>query len=124
MPGAATQSVTFRLANSAGLQLSGKVLLPYKLALVAGILYSSATDLLELGPAAWIEADQTTSDTYVQGPVKKNGLSNSSFYFPVGKSGFQRWLYLRAATGTFTVEYVRADPSLLSSKLGPGLDHL
>ncbi|MFM7840222.1 MAG: hypothetical protein ACKO6K_11700, partial [Chitinophagaceae bacterium] len=124
MPGSATQSVTFRLANPAGVQLNGKVILSYKLVLVSGLLFTSATDLLELAPAAWIEADPSTSGTYVEGPVKKNGLSNSSFYFPVGKSGFQRWLYLRSATGTFTVEYVRADPKLLSSKLAPGLDHL
>jgi len=64
-------------------------------------------------------------DSFVEGPVKKLGLNNSSFAFPVGEGNKLRPLLLQEASGDFTVNYIRSDPYLdISSAMGPGVHHI
>jgi hypothetical protein len=105
------------------LWLKAPVSLPYKLKLKSGRILTSQ-GLITLQPGCTIEADSLAVNTFIDGPLKKDGLSNQPFLFPVGKSGTMRWVQLNNATGNFTVEYFRSDPKLLSSINGPGIDHI
>jgi hypothetical protein len=97
--------------------------LPYKFQLKKGRVLTSQ-GLITLQPACTIEADTLAADSFVDGPLKKDGLNNQPFLFPVGKSGTMRWLQLKNATGSFTVEYFRSNPMSLSNIKGSGIDHI
>lgn len=97
--------------------------LPYKLQLRNGRVLTSQ-GLITLQAACTIDADSLAEDCFIEGPLKKDGLNNQSFLFPVGKSGIMRWVQLKNATGNFTVEYFRSDPETLSSVNGSGLHHI
>jgi hypothetical protein len=99
------------------------VSLPYKLQLKNGRVLTSQ-GLITLQAACAIEADTLATNSFIDGPLKKDGLNNQPFLFPVGKSGTMRWAQLRNATGNFTVEYFRSDPETLSSINGPGIHHV
>lgn len=99
------------------------VSLPYKLVLRNGRVLTSQ-GLITLQPGCTIEADTLAGSSFIDGPLKKDGLSNQSFLFPVGKSGTMRWIQLVNASGNFTVEYFRSDPSLLSNSTGSGIHHV
>jgi hypothetical protein len=61
----------------------------------------------------------------VNGPVRKEGLINKDrFLFPVGKNNMHRWLELKNVTGSYTVEYIRANPHSLSLATATGIDHI
>src|SRR5690349_16824908 len=74
------------------------VSLPYKLQLKNGRVLTSQ-GLITLAAACSIEADSLQENSFIDGPIKKDGLINQSFLFPVGKSGAMRWLQLKNATG-------------------------
>jgi hypothetical protein len=105
------------------LWLKAPVSLPYKLALRNGRILTSQ-GLITLQPASTIEADSLAANSFIEGPLKKDGLNNQSFLFPVGKSGMMRWVQLKNATGSFTVEYFRNDPKSLSTNTGTGIHHI
>ncbi|HSZ87425.1 MAG TPA: hypothetical protein VK787_15435 [Puia sp.] len=75
---------------------------------------------------ATISADSTTANTsYIDGPLRKEGLSSSSnFLFPVGKNGKMYWLELKNATGNFNVELLKSSPRDLSTNYASGIDHV
>ncbi|HUQ66797.1 MAG TPA: T9SS type A sorting domain-containing protein [Flavitalea sp.] len=133
MNGTGLQVVTFKgtISNQVALvkDAIGTVLckspvsLPYKLGLKNGKIVTTQ-GLITLQPPCIIEADTLALNTFIDGPLKKDGMSNQSFLFPVGKSGAMRWLYLTNATGNFTVEYLRTDPRTLSSTNGSGIAHI
>ncbi len=126
MAGTLLNQVGFRLNNAAGASLSLPLLLPYTIELLRGTLHSSAQAMLVLDTRSVVIADSSNlSGSYIDGPVRKLGLDNAGhFLFPVGKSGFQRWLELKSITGNYTVEYHRADPHTLGAGFGSGLDHI
>ena len=97
--------------------------LPYRLQLKSGRILTSQ-GLITLQPACIIQADSLATTAFIEGPLKKDGLNNQSFLFPVGKSGTMRWVQLNNATGSFTVEYFRGDPVALSSVNGSGIHHI
>ena len=99
------------------------VSIPYKLKLKNGKIVTNP-GLITLQSACTLEADTLSTSSFIDGPLKKEGLSNQSFLFPVGKSGSLRWLQLENATGNFTVEYIKTDPKTLSNSKGPGIDHI
>lgn len=125
MHGTWLNQVAFVKTGQGALSLKSDLNLPYKLILKAGRIVSTEADLLTLQSACTIEADSLAEDTYIEGPLKKDGLNNSSFLFPVGADGKLRWLKLEQATGTyFIIYYFKNDPNTLSTGLGTGLHHL
>jgi hypothetical protein len=97
--------------------------LPFRLQLKNGRVLTSQ-GLITLQAACTIQADTLAANSFIEGPLKKDGLNNQSFLFPVGKSGTMRWVQLNNATGNFTVEYFRSDPNALSNVNGAGIDHI
>lgn len=97
--------------------------LPYKLRLKNGRIVTTP-GLITLQSSCTIEADTLSMGSFIDGPLKKDGLSNQPFLFPIGKSGAMRWIQLENATGNFTVEYMKTDPKTLSNSKGPGIDHI
>lgn len=98
------------------------VSLPYKLELRKGRMVTTH-GLITLMQGSTISADTLSDRSYVEGPLKKEGLVNQSFLFPVGELGRMRWLQLKNATGNFTVTYFRNDPHTLNVSTGNGIDH-
>lgn len=104
--------------------LKTPVSLPYKLSLKEGRIVTTDAWSLTLQSACTIEADTLAGTGFVDGPLIKQGLSNSGFLFPVGKSNQMRWIRLENATGNFTVEYFNSNPVSISGNLGSGLHHI
>ncbi|MBN8785961.1 MAG: T9SS type A sorting domain-containing protein [Terrimonas sp.] len=85
-----------------------------------GIIQSGLHDYFNL-PYANIGSDLS----YIEGPVRKIGLSGSDFVFPVGINGKLRPAAVRNATGNFTVEFIRGDPYLnIGNTIGTGIHHI
>lgn len=116
-------SVTLRIKNTAGIVLQSPVSLPYKLELIAGKINTSLTNLLTLKTGCMIQYDSLSNNSFVNGPMRKEGLSAGYFLFPVGKDNMMRWLSLRNATGNFIVEYVKSNPHLVSQQCAAGIHH-
>ncbi len=118
-------SITVRINNPGGATLLNSLNLPYRLELVQGRLTSSAANLLTLQAGCSIIADSMNQSAFVNGPLRKLGLSTTAnFLFPVGKGITQRWLGLKNATGDFTIEFFKIDPHSLSIALGAGIHHI
>jgi hypothetical protein len=123
--GAITGSVAVKLNNPAGIVLQDTLALPYKLTLLRGKLTTSAIGLLTLQSGCTIVADSLSNNSFVNGPMRKEGLSTTSqFLLPVGKGNTLRWLSLMQATGSYTVEFFRANPRLMSSTYGTDIHHI
>jgi hypothetical protein len=122
--GTISNSVNFRINNPAGITLLTNASLPYKLDLVNGIVNTNSF-LLTLLSACSIAADSTSNKSFINGRLRKEGLSAvSHFLFPVGKGIVQRWLELKNATGNYTIEFFKSSPQLLSNATGTGIDHI
>lgn len=122
--GSIQNSVALVKKGSGMTLLKAPVSLPFKLVLKEGVLVSSDTWLLTLQPSCSVEADTLGGISFVEGPLKKQGLSNSGFLFPVGRGARMRWMRLENATGDFTVEYLKTSPATLGTSLGNGLHHI
>lgn len=119
-----TNSVGFSINNNAGIVLLASLSLPYKLSLMNGIVYANSF-LVTLLTGCSLLADSTASNSFINGPLRKEGLSATShFMFPVGKGISQRWLALKDVTGNFTVEFIKSNPAALASGTGPGINHI
>jgi hypothetical protein len=122
--GVLVDSIAVAIANVTGVSLQQPLRCSYQLQLLAGQLHSSTTNLLSLSPKATMVVDSTLVDCFIDGPVKKEGLANNYFLFPVGKNGHQRWMALRNATGDIVVEYHAATALNIGGSLGAGIDHV
>jgi hypothetical protein len=116
--------VAFVKNGTGSARLMSHLSLPYQLTLKSGVIISSSSAMLMLLPECSIIADSLSTTTYIDGPLRKMGLSNGNFLFPVGKRNQLRWIQLKDATGDFTVEYVHSDPSNISHMLGGGISHI
>jgi hypothetical protein len=124
LQGALNNDVGFVMHNPAGVDLLDNLSLPYLLDLENGILNTNSF-LLTLQSNCTVSADSTTSRSFVNGRLRKEGLvAADRFLFPVGKDNLQRWLELKKVTGNYTVTFYRENPRLVSAILGPGLDHI
>lgn len=120
-----TNSVALKINNAAGIVLQTPLSLPYQLELTAGQVSTSSTNLLTLQAACTVKADTLTSASFINGPLKKEGLmAQDQFLFPVGKGNVQRWLSLTHVTGNYTVEFFRVSPKLMSSTFHSNLHHI
>jgi hypothetical protein len=125
MAGKILNQVGFRMNNPAGSGLLLPLDIPWELELKQGAITSSdsAMLILDSGSVMIIDSARLTG-VYVDGPLRKLGLNQDHFLFPVGKNGNLRWLELKEATGNYTVEYFRDNPNLLGNQVGIGLDHI
>lgn len=122
--GSIENSIGFKVNNISS-TLSYPLSLPYALQLTKGVIQTSAVNLLTLQAGCNMVADTILGDSYIEGPVRKEGLvSNEHFLFPVGKNRMQRWVALKSATGTFTVEYFNANPNGIGTQLPVSLHHI
>ena len=122
--GSVINDVNFSISGNAATLLSS-LSLPYKLKLAKGILSTSDANLLILLPGCGIECDSSSSISFIDGPLRKEGLSATDhFLFPVGKDLTQRWLALKNVTGNFTVKFHKENPGLLSNIYGLGINHI
>jgi hypothetical protein len=136
--GGGTGSISFDniTVNNTGTTLLRPVVVSGTLSLQSGKIITSSTSLLTLSSTAVIQScmhnysnlpytDIGCDISYIEGPVKKMGLSAEDFIFPVGVNGKLRPAAVRNATGDFTAEFVRGDPYLdLGSAIGAGLHHI
>lgn len=86
------------------------IYIKYNLHFLFGVIKTDSTRLLVFNNGAGI--DQTSSASYVDGPVRKIG--NQSFVFPVGDSIYQSVLSISAPqnpSDTFTVRYFKRNPA-------------
>jgi hypothetical protein len=118
-------SVVIKMNNTAGATLTSPWSLPFKLNLVNGKITTSAVNILRLLPGCSIAVDSTSNNSFIDGPLRKEGLSNTTrFIFPVGKHGVLRWLQLKNATGHFNVEYFDNNPQAVSNSYGAGISQI
>jgi hypothetical protein len=109
--GAIAGNITLRINNPAGISLDSPLRLPYNLNLVNGRVITSNANLLTLADNAVCSG--ATANSFIEGPLKKEG--DDDFTFPVGKGQIYAPVKLVAAsaastTDQFTVEYIRNNP--------------
>jgi hypothetical protein len=112
------------IIESAECRLQTPVRLPYVLKLVAGQIHTTDTSLMILSAVCSMIVDSTAGNSFINGPVLKEGLAGEHFLFPVGKGVNRRWLGLRNITGDVRVEFMKENPQLVANKLGTGLHHI
>ncbi|MFL5744498.1 MAG: hypothetical protein ACJ751_07530, partial [Niastella sp.] len=118
-------NVAVKINNAAGATLTSPWSLPYKLSLVNGKITTSAVDLLRLLPGCSMVADSTSENSFIDGPLRKEGLSGvAGFLFPVGKNRIMRWLELKNVSGNFNVEFFDSNPVQISNTYGSGIVQL
>lgn len=118
-------SVTFKVNNAAGIVLQTPLSLPYQLELTAGQVTTTPATLLTLQENCTVKADSLSSGSFINGPLKKQGLmGHHQFLFPVGQGNTHRWLSLTHVTGNYTVAFFRANPRQMSSTYQANLHHI
>lgn len=137
--GGGTGSITIKnlTVNNTVTQLDRNLTITGTLGLQQGIIHTHSTALLTLDAGANIQScthDYTYLNMYtnmgcdnshVEGPIKKSGLSNTDFAFPIGANSKLRPVILKNATGDFTAEFKNNDPYLdIGSSLGAGIHHI
>lgn len=136
--GGGTGTITIKnlTVNNTLTELNRHITVTDTLNLMHGIIRSSPSSLLTLAPTSQITSclhDYSNlnythigcDNSYIEGPVQKSDLNNEDFPFPVGLHGKLRPIFLRNATGSFTVTYQSSDPYLnLGSATGDGIHHI
>ena len=135
--GGGTGTITFQhfTVNNSTTTLQRDLTVTGTLNLTGGKIISSASALLVFSATGSIQScthdyfnlpytNIGCDNAYVEGPVKKLGLLNSDFNFPIGVNGKLRPAFLKTASGDFTVEFIRGDPYLLSNVMGVGIHHI
>ena len=121
--GSLLNDVSFKIDNSAGVLLKHSFTLQYNLELKKGII-TTGENTLTLAAGCLLVRPANPKNSFVNGRLKKEGLLNEDFVFPVGKDGILRWMALKKATGNFSIEFFKSDPRLLESNLSTGLAHI
>jgi hypothetical protein len=118
-------SVAIKMNNAAGATLTSSWSLPYKLSLASGKITTSAVNILRLLAGCGIVVDSLSDNSFIDGPLRKEGLSAAShFLFPVGKGAIMRWLALKNTNGHFNVEFFNSNPQQISNTYGSGINHI
>ena len=110
--------------GTGSIRLTRDLRVPFHLVLKKGKIITDGDRRLILEKNCSLEVDSLSDDCYVIGPVKKEGMDNSDFLFPVGGSNGMRLLALNAATGDFIVEYFPGDPRAIQKNMGNGMHHI
>lgn len=109
--------------TSGSVTLSQPITVNGQLTLTAGRLNTTSTNLLTVGVTG--STTSPTSSSFVNGPMAKTG--NTAFTFPVGKAGAgYRTIGISApsVSSTFTAEFFKSDPRVISTTLGTGLTQI
>lgn len=136
--GSGTGSITLQhlTFNNSSTTLARDITVTGVMNMVSGKLNTSSGAVLILTATASLQSclhDYFTlpytnigcDNSYIDGPVRKLGLNNEDFAFPIGVNGKLRPAFLRNATGDFTVQFVRGDPYLdISTNMGAGIHHI
>lgn len=123
--GTIKDSIAIKMNNAAGATLSSPWSLPYKLSLAKGNIITSAVNILRLLVGCSIVVDSLSDNSFIDGPLRKEGLSAAThFLFPVGKGAIMRWLALKNANGHFNVEFFNSDPQQVSNTYGSGINQI
>ncbi|MBO9573910.1 MAG: T9SS type A sorting domain-containing protein, partial [Chitinophagaceae bacterium] len=122
--GQINNQVIFARNSVSNARLLSSLSLPYILQLTKGNIISTEDNLLIIQSGCSIKVDSLSDLSFIDGPLKKLGLANSEFLFPIGTSGKMRWASLSAATGNYTVEYNRSNPRIISNSYASGIDHI
>lgn len=118
-------TVIIKMDNAAGATLTSSWSLPYKLNLVKGKITTSAANILKLPAGCSIVVDSLSNNSFIDGPLRKEGLSAATqFLFPVGKGSILRWVALKNASGNFNVEFFNSNPKQLSNTYGSGIKQI
>lgn len=118
-PAAMTADVV--IDNPAGVTLNATKNLSGSLTLTNGVLFTSASNLLNF-PDNFSTINGGSTVSYIDGPVRKTG--NNAFTFPLGKNGVYAPLAITAPNengDVFTAEYVRESARALGSISVSGL---
>ena len=112
--------------SSTGVTLTDSVFITNLFTLTLGVLYTSDTTLLIIGPSPAAAAGGSNT-TYVDGPMKKMG--NTSFVFRLGNNGYYATLNMSAPpviTDNFIAQYFNTspDPTYSISSIAPSIDHV
>lgn len=117
--------VIIRTNNPNGIWLRTLMRVPYRIEMTSGKIISNDTAMLLIDTGAYIISDSATQTCFVDGPIRKLGLTNQAhFLFPVGKGITQRWMAIKNATGDFQVEFMKQSARSISNNLGTGIDHV
>lgn len=123
--GVLNNNVAIKMDNAAGALLMSPWSLPYKLTLVKGVIKTSSINLLKLLAGCNIAVDSLSDNSFIDGPVRKEGLSSATqFLLPVGKDNIMRWLILKNVSGNYIVEYFNSNPQQISNRYGAGIHHI
>lgn len=118
-------NVAIKMDNAAGALLISPWSLPHKLTLVKGKIKTTSINLLKLLAGCNIAVDSLSDNSFIDGPVRKEGLSSApQFLLPVGKDNIMRWVTLKDVSGNYVVEYFNSNPQLISNKYGTGIHHI
>ncbi|WP_205510834.1 hypothetical protein [Longitalea arenae] len=118
-------SIAVKMNNASGATLMAPWSLPYLLNLANGKIITSTGNLLKLLPGCGMVVDSLSNKSYIDGPLRKEGLSATShFLFPVGKEGVMRWLALKNGNGHFNVEFFNSNPQQISNTYGSGINQI
>ncbi len=107
--------------NPNGVTLNAAKNLSGSLTLTSGVLYTTATNLLNF-PDNFSTVNGGSTVSYIDGPVRKTG--NNAFTFPLGKNGVYAPLTITNPNengDVFTAEYVRESARALGSISASGL---
>lgn len=103
MKGTITTDIEFIINNSKGVSLVAPLMLPYKLNLQNGCITTTNENLLTLQSRGWVQVSDLLKN-YINGPLRKEGLNNETFLFPVGHNE-AHGVKLVNVSGNYTVEY-------------------
>jgi hypothetical protein len=118
-------SIALTINNPAGIVLQTPLVLPHHLQLSQGAVTTSPASLLTLQATCTVATDTLIGNSFINGPLKKEGLTaTGQFLFPVGKGNQLRWLSLTNVTGNYQVEFFRANPRLMSNTNDVSIHHI
>ncbi len=110
------QFYNFRINNPAGLTISGngQASVSRYLYLTIGIITTNATNLLTVTNTSTSAVVGGGSNSFVNGPLRKNMLAGSYFNFPVGNASRYGNLYISSVSsgGYYTAQYYNHNPGI------------
>jgi hypothetical protein len=123
--GAIKNSVSVKMNNTAGALLMSPWSLPYKLILEKGKIKTTKINILKLLTGCDVAVDSLSDNSFIDGPVRKEGLSSATqFLLPVGKGNTMRWMVIKNVSGNYNVEYFNNNPQQLSNRYGAGINYI
>lgn len=134
--GSGTISIKNLINNNVSTTLHRLLTVTGILDLQNGFIKTSPLAILSLSPEAGIQScahpynnlpylNMGCNNSYIEGPIEKQGLANQFFSFPVGINGIVRPIILHNASGDFTAQYFRGNPQMdVGSTLDPAIHHI